>query len=111
MKDKANDFVKEIPHKAENISEWYTSVILKGKLADYSPVRGCMVIRPYGYEIWENIQNYLNKKFRETGHKNGYFPMFIPQSFLTKEAEHVEGFAPQVALVTKGGGENLTEPL
>ena len=111
MKNKANDFVKEIPHKAENISEWYTSVILKGKLADYSPVRGCMVIRPYGYEIWENIQNYLNKKFRETGHKNGYFPMFIPQSFLTKEAEHVEGFAPQVALVTKGGGENLTEPL
>ncbi len=111
MKNKQEGFVKEIPKKSENISEWYTSVILKGELADYSPVRGCMVIRPYGYAVWENIQDYLNRRFKETGHKNGYFPMFIPESFLKKEAEHVEGFAPQVALVTKGGGENLTEPL
>lgn len=111
MKEKVNDFVKDIPSKSENISEWYTSVILKGELADYSPVRGCMVIRPYGYAIWEGIQKHLNKRFAETGHKNGYFPMFIPESFLKKEAEHVEGFAPQVAMVTKGGGENLTEPL
>ncbi len=110
-KDKKDDFVKEIPKKSENISEWYTAVILKGELADYSPVRGCMVIRPYGYAVWENIQNYLNARFKETGHRNGYFPMFIPESFLRKEAEHVEGFAPQVAMVTKGGGEPLTEPL
>ena len=111
MKENTNDFVKEIPKKSENISEWYTSVILKGELADYSPVRGCMVIRPYGYSIRENIQYFLNKSFKETGHKNAYFPMFIPESFLKKEAEHVEGFAPQVAVVTKGGNEILTEPL
>lgn len=111
MKAKENDFVKEIPKKSENISEWYTAVILKGELADYSPVRGSMVIRPYGYAIWENIQHFLNKSFKATGHKNAYFPLFIPESFLTKEAEHVEGFAPQVALVTKGGGEELAEPL
>ncbi len=111
MKENSNDFVKEIPKKSENISEWYTSVILKGELADYSPVRGCMVIRPYGYSIWETIQKFLNKSFAETGHKNAYFPLFIPESFLKKEAEHVEGFAPQVAVVTKGGNEVLTEPL
>ena len=111
MKENINDFVKEIPKKSENISEWYTAVILKGELADYSPVRGCMVIRPYGYSIWETIQHFLNKSFSETGHKNAYFPMFIPESFLKKEAEHVEGFAPQVAVVTKGGNEILTEPL
>ncbi len=111
MKENSNDFVKEIPKKSENISDWYTAVILKGELADYSPVRGCMVIRPYGFAIWEGIQNHLNKEFARTGHKNAYFPLFIPESFLKKEAEHVEGFAPQVALVTKGGGEVLSEPL
>jgi prolyl-tRNA synthetase len=111
MKDKAQEFVKEIPGKAENFSEWYTSVILKGELADYSPVRGCMVIRPYGFAIWENIQHSLDRRFKATGHKNAYFPLFIPESFLKKEAEHVEGFAPQVAWVTRGGTEDLTENL
>ncbi|MDQ7822091.1 MAG: proline--tRNA ligase [Candidatus Eremiobacteraeota bacterium] len=111
MKETATEFVKEIPSKSENFSDWYTSVILKGELADYSPVRGCMVIRPYGFAIWENIQHHLNLRFRETGHRNAYFPLFIPESFLKKEAEHVEGFAPQVAWVTRGGTEELTEPL
>jgi prolyl-tRNA synthetase len=111
MKEKTQEFVKEIPGKAENFSEWYTAVILKGELADYSPVRGCMVIRPYGYAIWENIQHSLDRRFKATGHKNAYFPLFIPESFLKKEAEHVEGFAPQVAWVTRGGTEDLTENL
>lgn len=110
-KENNQEFVKEIPSKSESFSEWYTAVILKGELADYSPVRGCMVIRPYGFAIWENIQRVLNEKFTETGHKNAYFPLFIPESFLKKEAEHVEGFAPQVAWVTKGGTEDLTENL
>jgi len=111
MARKDEEFVKEIPKKAENFSEWYTSVILKTELADYSPVRGCMVIRPYGYALWEGVQEGLNRRFKATGHMNAYFPLFIPESFLKKEAEHVEGFAPQVALVTRGGGEELTEPL
>jgi prolyl-tRNA synthetase len=111
MKESPQEFVKEIPKKDENFSEWYTAVILKGELADYSPVRGCMVIRPFGYAIWENVQYYLDKRFKATGHRNAYFPLFIPESFLKKEAEHVEGFAPQVALVTKGGTEDLTENL
>ncbi|MBI2252392.1 MAG: proline--tRNA ligase, partial [Armatimonadetes bacterium] len=102
--------VKEIPPK-DNLPQWYTSVILKGELADYAPVKGCMVIRPYGFKIWENIQVKLNKYFKETGHQNAYFPLFIPESFLKKEAEHVKGFAPQVAWVTKGGNEELTEKL
>ncbi|MGV8119701.1 MAG: proline--tRNA ligase [Candidatus Xenobiia bacterium LiM19] len=111
MKESSQEFVKEIPSKKESFSEWYTAVILKGELADYSPVRGCMVIRPYGYAIWENIQHFLDLRFKETGHKNAYFPLFIPESFLKKEAEHVEGFAPQVAVVTRGGQEDLTENL
>jgi prolyl-tRNA synthetase len=111
MAKKEDEFVKEIPRKSENFSEWYTSVILKAELADYSPVRGCMVIRPYGYALWEGVQDGLNRRFKATGHMNAYFPLFIPESFLKKEAEHVEGFAPQVALVTHGGGEDLTEPL
>lgn len=111
MSETTQEFVKEIPPKADNFSEWYTAVILKGELADYSPVRGCMVIRPNGYGVWENIQRILNGRFAETGHKNAYFPLFIPESFLKKEAEHVEGFAPQVAWVTRGGSEPLTENL
>jgi prolyl-tRNA synthetase len=90
---------------------WYNQVVRKAGLADYAPVRGCMIIRPYGYAIWENIQKHLDERFKETGVENAYFPLLIPQSFLTKEAEHVEGFAPEVAWVTRGGGEELEEPL
>jgi len=104
-----NEFVKEITSKSEDFSQWYIDVILKAELADYSPVRGCMVIRPYGYEIWENIQRLLDKRFKDTGHKNAYFPIFIPEALLQKEAEHVEGFAPEVAWVTHGGHEELAE--
>jgi prolyl-tRNA synthetase len=90
---------------------WYTSTILNSELADYAPVRGCMTIRPYGYALWENIQSALDRKFKDTGHVNAYFPLFIPESFLNKEKEHVEGFAPECAVVTHGGGKKLTEPL
>jgi len=100
-----------IVKRSEDFSQWYTDIILKAELADYSPVKGCMVIRPYGYAIWENIQSILDKKFKETGHQNAYFPLFIPQSFLEREAEHVKGFAPETAVITKGGGKELEEPL
>jgi prolyl-tRNA synthetase len=103
-------FVKEIPSK-ERLADWYTAVILKAELADYYPVRGCTVIRPYGYTIWELMQQGLDRRFKATGHVNAYFPLFIPQSFLQREAEHVEKFAPEVAWVTRGGGEELAEPL
>ncbi|MFY9414054.1 MAG: proline--tRNA ligase [Tepidanaerobacteraceae bacterium] len=106
-----NDFVKEITPKSEDFSQWYVDVILKAELADYSPVRGCMVIRPYGYSIWEKMQQLLDSRFKATGHKNAYFPLFIPESLLQKEAEHVEGFAPEVAWVTHGGNEELAERL
>ncbi|MDD8043764.1 MAG: proline--tRNA ligase [Verrucomicrobiota bacterium] len=92
-------------------STWYTDVVTKAELADYSPVRGTMVIRPYGYALWENIQKDLDRRFKETGHQNAYFPLFIPQSFLQKEAEHVEGFSPELAVVTHAGGKELEEPL
>lgn len=108
---KQEGMVTEIPSKQENSSEWYTAVVLKGELADYAPVRGCMVIRPYGYALWENMREALDRRFKATGHVNAYFPMFVPESFLKKEAEHVKGFAPQVAWVTHGGDEELTERL
>jgi len=95
----------------ENFPQWYTDVVLKTELVDYGPSKGTMVIRPYGYAIWENIQNELNARFKATGHQNAYFPVLIPESLLKKEAEHVEGFAPEVAVVTKAGGEDLAEPL
>jgi prolyl-tRNA synthetase len=104
-------FVKEIPPKARQFSDWYTAVVLKAELADYSPVRGCIVVRPYGYTIWELMQQGLDRRFKATGHTNAYFPLFIPQSFLRREAEHVQGFAPEVAWVTRGGGEELSEPV
>lgn len=97
--------------RSQNYAEWYSDVVKKAELADYSPVKGAMVIRPYGYSIWENIQRHLDQYFRDTGHQNAYFPMFIPLSFLHKEAEHVEGFAPELAIVTMGGGKKLEEPL
>ncbi len=96
---------------AEDFSEWYTQVIQRAELADYSPVRGCMVIRPYGYALWENIQQSLDRRFKETGHQNAYFPLFIPYSFIQKESQHIQGFAPQLAIVTHGGGKELEEPL
>ncbi|OGG46413.1 MAG: proline--tRNA ligase [Candidatus Handelsmanbacteria bacterium RIFCSPLOWO2_12_FULL_64_10] len=100
-----------ITKQSEDFSSWYTDIVTAAKLADYSPVRGCMVIRPYGYALWENVQRTLDGMFKETGHENVYFPLFIPQGFLQKEAEHVEGFAPECAVVTHGGGEPLEEPL
>lgn len=97
--------------KDSDRAKWYTQTIQQTELADYSPVKGCMVIRPYGYALWENIQRALDKMIKDTGHQNAYFPMFIPESFLTKEKEHVEGFAPECAIVTHGGGKKLEEPL
>jgi prolyl-tRNA synthetase len=104
-------FVTEITRQSEDFSRWYTDVVRRAELADYSPVKGCMVIRPYGYAVWELIQQGLDRRIKETGHVNAYFPLFIPRSLLMKEAEHVEGFAPQVAWVTRGGDEELEEPL
>jgi prolyl-tRNA synthetase len=104
-------FVTEITPRSEDFSRWYVDVVLRAELADYSPVKGCMVIRPYGYAIWELIQQALDREIKRTGHVNAYFPLFIPNSLLTREAEHVEGFAPQVAYVTHGGGEELEEKL
>jgi prolyl-tRNA synthetase len=100
-----------ITTRAADFSAWYNDVVMRAELADYSPVRGCMVIRPWGYRIWELMQRALDDMFKATGHENAYFPLFIPQSFLAKEAEHVEGFAPQTAVVTRGGGAELDEPL
>ena len=96
---------------SEDFNQWYTDIIQEAELADYSPVKGTMVIRPYGYAIWENIQEFLDNRFKETGHKNAYFPLFIPKSFIEKEAEHVEGFSPELATVTHAGGKELEEPL
>jgi prolyl-tRNA synthetase len=101
----------KITKRSEDYSQWYLDVIQAAELADYSPVKGCMVIRPNGYAIWENIQQVLDGMFKETGHVNAYFPLLIPESFLKKEAEHVEGFAPECAVVTHGGGQQLEEPL
>jgi prolyl-tRNA synthetase len=102
---------KKLTTRAEDFSAWYNEVVLRAELADYSPVRGCMVIRPRGYGIWERMQQQLDTMFKDTGHENAYFPLFIPESFLQKEAKHVEGFAPEVAVVTHGGGKKLEEPL
>jgi prolyl-tRNA synthetase len=98
--------------QSEDYSKWYTDVVQKADLADYfTPVHGCMIIKPYGYELWENVKAGLDKRFKATGHQNAYFPLFIPMSFLKKEAEHVEGFSPELAVVTIGGGKELEEPL
>src|SRR5215467_13590729 len=101
----------KITKRAEDYSRWYTDVIAAAELADYAPVKGCMIIRPNGYAIWEKMQQALDAMFKETGHQNAYFPLFIPESFLQKEAEHVEGFAPEVAVVTHAGGSKLEEAL
>src|SRR5213595_958615 len=111
MPKKPDTFVTEITPRSQDFSQWYLDVVRRAELADYSPVKGCMVIRPYGYAIWELLQQALDARIKATGHVNAYFPLFIPESLLTKEAEHVEGFAPQVAYVTHGGGEELEERL
>lgn len=101
---------EKITPREENFSQWYIDIVLNAQLADYAPVKGCMVIRPRGYALWEAVQTELNRMFKETGHSNAYFPMLIPDSFLRKEAEHVEGFSPELAVVTHAGGEELEEP-
>lgn len=103
--------VQKVTPRSEDYARWYTDVIQMADLATYAPVRGCMVIKPYGYALWENLQRSLDRRFKETGHENAYFPLFIPESFIKKEAEHVEGFSPELAVVTVGGGEVLEEPL
>lgn len=108
---KKDAFVTEITPQSEDFSRWYLDVVRRAELADYSPVKGCMVIRPYGYAIWEHIQRMLDERFKATGHVNAYFPLFIPESLLMKEKDHVEGFSPQVAWVTRGGDEELEEKL
>ena len=104
-------YVEDIVDQEDNFSKWYNQVVRKAELADYAPVRGCMIIRPYGYALWENIQHLLDTRFKETGVENAYFPLLIPRSFFEREAEHIEGFAPELAWVTRGGGEELEEPL
>jgi prolyl-tRNA synthetase len=101
----------KVTPRSEDYSRWYTDVIQMAELADYAPVKGCMVIRPYGYALWENIKEGLDRRFKATGHVNAYFPLFIPLSFIQKEAEHVAGFSPELAIVTIGGGKELEEPL
>ena len=103
--------VKQITPKSEDYSKWYIELIRKAELADYAPMKGMMIIRPYGFALWERIQLLLDKRFKETGHVNAYFPLFIPESYLQKEAEHVKGFAPEVAWVTHGGSDELEERL
>ncbi|AHC13483.1 proline--tRNA ligase [Salinispira pacifica] len=102
---------EKITPRSENYSDWYIDIVTQAKLADYSPVRGSMVIRPRGYAIWEKVQSALDTMFKETGHENAYFPLLIPEEFMRREAEHVEGFAPELAVVTHGGGQELDEPL
>jgi prolyl-tRNA synthetase len=102
---------QRLPSRQENFAEWYNQIVLRAELADYAPVRGCMVVMPYGWALWENIQAELDRRFKATGHVNAAFPLFIPMSFLEREKAHVEGFSPELAVVTVGGGEELQEPL
>lgn len=111
MAKKNDEFVSHIASRTEDFPQWYTDVILKTDMVDYSEVKGCMVIKPYGYAVWELIQHELDSRFKATGHKNAYFPLFIPEHLLQKEKDHVEGFAPEVAWVTQGGDEKLAERL
>jgi len=102
---------QKLPTRAEDFSEWYNQLVLRAELADYAPVRGCMIVRPYGWALWENIQQALDRRFKATGHVNAAFPLLIPRSFIDKEQSHVAGFSPELAVVTHGGGEELEEPL
>lgn len=105
------ELVREVPPKAEDLSEWYQAVCYRAELVAQAPVRGCLVLRPYGYGLWERLQAELDRRFKATGHENAYFPLLIPESLLAREAEHVEGFTPELAWVTEGGDEKLTERL
>lgn len=109
MGKKNKQFVEKITAMEDDFAQWYTDVVKQADLVDYGQVRGTMIIKPYGYAIWENIKNELDRMFKETGHTNVAFPLFIPESLLQKEKDHVEGFAPEVAWVTHGGEEELTE--
>ena len=111
MAKKENQFVEAITPMEDDFAQWYTDVITKTDLVDYAPIKGFMVIKPYGFALWEKIRDYADGLFKETGHKNVYFPLLIPESLLNKEAEHVEGFAPEVAWVTQGGNKVLEERL
>src|SRR6516164_8324387 len=111
MAKNSESFVTAITPRSQDFSRWYLDIVKKAELADYSPVKGSMVIRPYGYAIWELLQQALDQRIKATGHVNAYFPLFIPDSLLLKEADHVEGFSPQVAYVTHAGGEELEEKL
>jgi prolyl-tRNA synthetase len=102
---------QKLPSRSEDYNEWYNQLVLRAELADYAPVRGCMIVRPYGWALWENIQQSLDRRFKATGHMNAAFPLLIPKSFIEKEKSHVEGFSPELAVVTIGGGEKLEEPL
>ena len=102
---------QKLPTRGEDFSEWYNQIVLRAELADYAPVRGCMIVRPYGWALWENIQQALDRRFKDTGHVNAAFPLLIPRSFIEKEQSHVAGFSPELAVVTIGGGEKLEEPL
>src|SRR5580658_6628159 len=102
---------QKLPTRAEDFSEWYNQLVLRAELADYAPVRGCMIVRPYGWALWENITAALDSRFKATGHVNAAFPLLIPRSFIEKEKSHVAGFSPELAVVTHGGGEELEEPL
>ena len=104
-------YQKQLPKKSEDLSGWYNALVLQSELADYGPAKGTMIIRPYGYAIWEQIQRHLDIEIKKRGVDNAYFPLFIPQSLLQKEKDHVEGFSPELAVVTIGGGEQLQEPL
>ena len=111
MAKRNEQFVTHIADQNTDFPQWYTDVVLQSEMVDYGPVKGTMVIRPYGYGVWENIQREMDARIKATGHENAYFPMLIPESFLMKEAEHVEGFAPEVAWVTMGGSEPLEDRL
>ena len=102
---------EKLPKRSEDFAEWYNQLVLRAELADYAPVRGCMIVRPYGWALWENIQQALDRRFKATGHQNVAFPLLIPKHFIEKEKHHVEGFSPELAVVTIGGGEELAEPL
>ncbi|HZW61408.1 MAG TPA: proline--tRNA ligase, partial [Candidatus Babeliales bacterium] len=103
--------MSKLPDIKQDFSQWYNDVIYEAELADHSPVRGCIVIRPYGWAMWELIKDHVDKRLKETGHQNAAFPLLIPESFLKKEAKHVEGFSPELAVVTHAGGQELEEPL
>src|SRR5260370_14857968 len=101
----------KLPARAEDFSEWYNQLVLRAELADYAPVRGCMIVRPYGWALWENITAQLDRRFKATGHVNAAFPLLIPQSFISKEQSHVAGFSPELAVVTHSGGAKLDKAL